>query len=70
MTKRPKCPVAPVTTIIKTPFDGDDCNHPSDNNHNCTKYTIFNKQDRDQKVDAVLADLADKLSFIARDVLW
>jgi hypothetical protein len=38
--------------------------------HNWTKYTIFCKQDRDQEVDAALADLADKLSFIARDVLW
>jgi hypothetical protein len=24
MTKRPKCPVAPVTTIITAPFDRDD----------------------------------------------
>jgi hypothetical protein len=42
MTKRPKCPVAPVTTIIKTPFDGDARNYPSDSRRHCAKYTIFN----------------------------
>lgn len=37
--------------------------------HNWTNYTIINMQERDEETGAVLADLADKLSFVARDVL-
>jgi hypothetical protein len=57
--------VAPVTTIIETPFDRDDSGCPSDSRHDRTNYTIFNMLERVQDVDAVLVVFENGLLFIA-----